>query len=103
MILALESKVTTLKSGQIPIPNTLPNRLCVILIRICIQSVPNSPASLTDILNDWKKSVEGQWSSGREEWETKVKSVETNLGTTTAKFDAAASITTESCSGMGIF
>jgi hypothetical protein len=55
---------------------------------------------LTQVLGDWKKSVEGQWfsvreewaeeserlASAREEWESKVKAVETNLGTTAAKF-----------------
>jgi hypothetical protein len=60
------------------------------------------PDSLTQMLNDWKKSVEGQWSSvreewasererlasAREEWESKVKSAETNLSTSAAKFDA---------------
>ena len=54
------------------------------------------------MLNDWKQAVEGQWSSVREEWasererlasachewESKVKSVEMNLGTAAAKFDA---------------
>lgn len=63
---------------------------------------PPQPDSLTQVLNEWKKSVEGQWSSvreewasererlasAREEWENKVKTVETNLGTAAAKFDA---------------
>jgi hypothetical protein len=54
------------------------------------------------VLADWKKSVKGQWSSmheewalererltsAREEWESKVKAVKTNLGTTAAEFDA---------------
>jgi hypothetical protein len=54
------------------------------------------------MLTNWKKSVEGQrssvceeWASererlasAREEWESKVRAVETNLGTTVAKFYA---------------
>jgi len=54
------------------------------------------------MLNEWKKSVEEQWFSvreewasererlafAREEWEAKVKPVETTLGATAAKFDA---------------
>jgi len=43
------------------------------------------------MLTDWKKSVEGQWSSQREclasaceEWESNVKTVETDLSTTQA-------------------
>ena len=54
------------------------------------------------MLNEWKKSVEGQWSSvleewatereglasAREEWESEVKNADTNLGTAAAKFDA---------------
>lgn len=54
------------------------------------------------MLNDWKKSVEGQWSSVREEWasecehlasadeerESKVEAAETHLSTSAAKFDA---------------
>jgi hypothetical protein len=63
---------------------------------------PPQSESLTQVLADWKKSVEGRWSplreewtsererlaSAREEWESKVKAVETNLRTTAAKFDA---------------
>jgi hypothetical protein len=63
---------------------------------------PHPDSLITQMLNDWKISVEGQWSSvreewasererlasAREEWESKVKSVETNLSTTAAKFDA---------------
>jgi hypothetical protein len=63
---------------------------------------PTTPSeSLTQILSDWKKSVEGQWSSvreewaseherlafAREEWENKVKTVEMNLSATAAKFE----------------
>jgi hypothetical protein len=53
------------------------------------------------LLTDKKISVEGQWSSvreecalererlasAREEWESKVRAVETNIGTTAAKFN----------------
>jgi hypothetical protein len=61
--------------------------------------------SLTQILNDWKKTIEGQWSSvreewasererlasAREEWEVKTKTVESSLA---AKVDAGlASLT----------
>jgi hypothetical protein len=63
---------------------------------------PHPSESLIQVLADWKKSVEGQWfsvreewgseserlASAREEWESMVKPVETNLGTTAAKFDA---------------
>jgi hypothetical protein len=60
------------------------------------------------MLTDWRKSAEGQWSSISEEWESererptfmgekwesKVKAVEMNLGTTRAKFESGlASLT----------
>jgi hypothetical protein len=58
------------------------------------------------MLTEWKKSVECQWSSSREEWvaecerlayareewESKVRSIEANLGTAAAKFDAGLAI-----------
>lgn len=67
-----------------------------------VPAVVHETESLTDILAEWKKTVEGQWSSvreewatererlasAREEWESKVKAVESNLGNTAAKFDA---------------
>jgi hypothetical protein len=54
------------------------------------------------MLTKWKESVEGQWSSVnkewatrcerlasvREEWESKVENIESNLGTAAATFDA---------------
>jgi len=57
--------------------------------------------SLTAILNEWKKGVEGQWSivkeewgqererlnRAREEWEGRVKSVEVGLGSAMGKID----------------
>jgi len=58
--------------------------------------------SLTKMLNEWKKGVEGQWSSvqeewnqererlskAREEWESKTKSIEQGLGTTISKVES---------------
>lgn len=58
--------------------------------------------SLTQMLTEWKKGVEGQWTAVREEWasererlalaceewESKVKSVESNFGSASAKVDA---------------
>lgn len=58
--------------------------------------------SLTSVLAQWKKSIKGQWTSAhkewalererlalaREEWESKVESVESSLGLTSAKVDA---------------
>ena len=55
------------------------------------------------MLNEWKKTVEGQWTSvreewasererlasAREEWEAKAKTVESTLGSVTAKVDAS--------------
>jgi len=91
-ISVLESKVSSLESlvqqSQAPPPPAA-------------EPAPH-PDSLTQMLNDWKKSVEGQWSSvreewasererlasAREEWESKVKSVETSLSTSAAQFDA---------------
>jgi hypothetical protein len=54
------------------------------------------------MLTEWKKTVEDQWpsmreewasererlNSAREEWESKVQAVEGDLGVTAAKFDA---------------
>lgn len=100
-ISALESKVNALESlvqsTQLAVPPV-------------IRAPPPPPVpaavpeneSLTDILSKWKKTVEAQWSSvreewatererlasAREEWELKVKAVESNLGSTAAKFDA---------------
>jgi hypothetical protein len=39
-------------------------------------------------LNEWKKFKANGLSSARDEWENKVKAVETNLGSTAVKFDA---------------
>ena len=66
-------------------------------------SSPSQPDLPTQMLTEWKKSVEGQWfsvheewaterkqlTSAHKEWESKVKSVESNLGMAAAKFDAA--------------
>ena len=95
-ILALKSKVTTLQSHIKSQSQT--RRLPTIF--------PDIPASLTDILNNRKKLVQGHWLSVREEcaseceqlasawkeWETKVKCVEKNIGTTTAKFNASLAV-----------
>ncbi|KAF7969580.1 hypothetical protein HWV62_26887 [Athelia sp. TMB] len=98
-ISALPSNVTTLEtlvknSQQAPPP----------VVEALPPPPPLLPASesLTQMLAEWKKTVEGQWSSvreewatererlasAREEWESKVKSVESNLGSTATKFDA---------------
>ena len=64
-------------------------------------TIPPSSEPLTQILSDCKKLVQGQWSPvqeewaserkwltfARDEWENKVKTVETDLGTTAAKFE----------------
>ena len=99
--LSVESKVTALKdlvrSSQIQPPSPPPIETVPDSI-----TVPHPSESLSQMLNDWKQAVEGQWSSVREEWasererlasachewESKVKSVETNLGMAAAKFDA---------------
>jgi hypothetical protein len=58
------------------------------------------------MLNKWRKSVKGQWSSIQEEWateckhltsahkewESKVKNIETNLSTAAAKFGAGPAV-----------
>lgn len=58
--------------------------------------------SITEMLTQWKKSVEGRWSSvqeewnderdrlrrAKEEWETRMRQVETSLETTSAKLDS---------------
>ena len=58
--------------------------------------------SLTTMLNEWKKSVEGQWSAvreewsqererlsrAREEWEARVRAVENGLGSAVGRVDA---------------
>lgn len=58
--------------------------------------------SITDMLNQWKKNVEGRWSSvqeewneerdrlrrAREEWEARVRVLESGLETTVAKVDS---------------
>ncbi|KIP09780.1 hypothetical protein PHLGIDRAFT_126079 [Phlebiopsis gigantea 11061_1 CR5-6] len=58
--------------------------------------------SLTEMLSQWKKNVEGRWSTvqeewneerdrlrrARDEWEARVKAVENGLETTTAKVDS---------------
>lgn len=103
-ISVLESKVSSLESlvqqSQVPPP----------------PAPPHPDSLITQMLNDWKKSVEGQWSSvceewasererlasAREEWESKVKSVETNLSTTTAKFNMGLiSLAAAACPGVG--
>jgi len=62
--------------------------------------------SLTEMLNEWKKSVEGQWSGVREEWnaerdrlkrakdefEIRVRTVEEGFGKTTSKVDSGLAI-----------
>jgi hypothetical protein len=74
----LESKISSLESlvqqsQASPLPAAEP--------------APPHADSLTKMLN-WEKIVEGQWSSIREEWESKVKSAEPNLSMTATKFDA---------------
>jgi len=98
---APESKVTPLedlvRSSQIQPPSPPP-------IEIMPDSItaPHPSELLTQMLNDWKQFVEGQWSpvpeewaserehlaAASDEWESKVKSVETNLGMAAAEFDA---------------
>jgi hypothetical protein len=97
-ISALKSKVTSLDSlvkAQATPPPPPP-------IEEPESTEPPQSVSLTQVLADWKQSVEGRWSfvreewasererlaSAREKWESKVKAVETNLRTTSAKFDA---------------
>ena len=73
--------------------------------------------SLTAMLNEWKKGVEGQWSSvreewsqererlskAREEWESRVKGVETGLTSTEAKIEASlASLLTSKAEGRSL-
>jgi hypothetical protein len=67
-----------------------------------IPSKDDTRESFTQMLNEWKKGVEGQWSSvqeewtqererlsrAREEWESKFKAVELGLGSAVAKVDA---------------
>jgi hypothetical protein len=67
-----------------------------------IEPVPLLSESLTQMLTNWEKTVQGQWSSvrkewaseceqlasARKEWESKVKAVETNLRTPVAKFES---------------
>jgi hypothetical protein len=94
-ISALESKVLALKSllqSSQPQPPLSP----------VVEAVPPPSETLTQMLNEWKKSVEGQWSSvreewasererlasAREEWEAKAKVVESSLGSATTKVDA---------------
>ena len=89
-ISALESKVIALeglvKSSPLPIELTCPT------LAEPAASLPPSPSlqpnSLTQMLNEWKQTVKGQWSSVHKEWETKVKAVETSLGTAASKFNA---------------
>jgi hypothetical protein len=87
-VLALESLVQSTQSQPPPPP--------------VIEATPPPSETLTQMLNEWKKSVEGQWSSvreewvsererlasAREEWEAKAKSVESSLGSANAKVDA---------------
>jgi len=94
---AFESKVpsleTLIKSQTASIAPPQPPQL---------EPTPLSSESFSQILSIWKKSVEGQWSTvreerasererlafAREEWENKANSVETNLGSTAAKFES---------------
>ena len=95
-IAALEQKVSQLEtlvqtSTAAPPPAPVPASI-----------LEGERESLTQMLADWKKSVEGQWTavreewasererlaSAREEWESKVKSMESNLGSASAKVDA---------------
>lgn len=109
-ITALESKIASLESAvqgnqssikaQQEIVSSLASRS---------DRVAPSPSeepereTLTAMLNEWKKGVEGQWSSvreewdqererlskAREEWESRVKGVETGLTSTEAKIEAS--------------
>lgn len=91
-ILALKSQVTTLES--LVKSQSLTPRFPTIF-----PGIPGVPRRYTKQL---EQSVEGHWStvreewaseherlaSARKEWETKVECVETNLGTTAVKFNA---------------
>ncbi|THG94751.1 hypothetical protein EW026_g6778 [Hermanssonia centrifuga] len=70
--------------------------------------------SLTDMLNEWKKSVEGRWSGvqeewseererlrrAKEEWEARVRAVETGLETTATKHTWWSSYPTKSAESI---
>jgi hypothetical protein len=94
-ILALKSQVMTLES--VVKSQSVTSRFPTIFPGF--PGIPGVPRRYTKQL---EKSVEGHWStvreewaseherlaSARKEWETKVKCVETNLGTTAVKFNA---------------
>jgi hypothetical protein len=68
------------------------------------------------MLTNWTKSVEGQWSSAheewesereqltsaREEWESKARAVEVTLGNTAAKFEFGCVAETAAAVGRGV-
>jgi hypothetical protein len=67
---ALESKVVSLETlvkSQVAAAAVAPPLLPE------LEPIPPSSESLTQILSDWKKSVEGQWSSVQEEWASERK------------------------------
>jgi predicted nucleic acid-binding Zn-ribbon protein len=109
-ISALESKVSALEllvqttRGQVQAQMSAQEAAArEIAAQLPSQKQVQERESLTQMLNEWKKSVEGQWSTvkeewtqererlskAREEWENKVKVVETGLGFTAAKVDSA--------------
>ena len=109
-ISVLESKVIAqeglIKSSPSPIESTCPT------LAEPAASPPPSPSfqpdSLTQMLNEWKQTVEGQWSSvceewasererlasAREEWETKVRPTMTSLRATTRGVEPSPALTT---------
>ncbi|TFY74945.1 hypothetical protein EWM64_g9067, partial [Hericium alpestre] len=88
-ISALESKVTTLES-------------LVQTTHTQTQAQTQERASLTALLNDWKKGVEGKWSGVQEEWaqertrlskahdewETRMRTVESGVSAATEKVES---------------
>ncbi|CAL1709324.1 unnamed protein product [Somion occarium] len=116
----LESKVSTLESlvqatqAQVQAQSNAQQELVQSIearqpsIALIEEERTRERESLTEMLNDWKKSVEGQWSDVREEWaeerdrlkrareefESRVQSVENGLNSTVTKVESGlASLT----------
>ena len=115
-ISALESKVTALESvvassPQSPAPSPIEftptstdPAAAITAATTTTDAPPSPPDSPTQMLTEWKITVERQWTSVREEWasererlasaqkewESKVRAVECDLGATAAKFGGAA-------------